>query len=1390
LKTLAAEKDEDKIIIGSEITFEFVLNKRIGEADYDPLFESEYREHIVKFYNDDTSVLLWQGYLQPENMSKSMFESNLHIYLSATDGLKDLSDYDFTDAGNIITGRVSGLQIIKYCLAKLVNDTEFQYNIIVKLGTKHDGQGANDTALKDVTHDTRQFVRIRDGKTEFDNCQQVIEKVLKSYSCTIQQFAGKYYILSKHEAATSYYTYTWALAFVSKAASSDVVNIDTYTYRRDADISQLPSVKEIDMKLLNRNIGGSLVANINNFATVSGIWDYSNYISSYDDTKTYMSLIADHLVGTPAGSNGYMTLVNDVSIQKQSEGDYLKLRFSYRHMTPGISWDGWPQFNIKVLKDGVEYDTLNPIFINGGGYVLYESEVTAIFKLTGAVLDTYDYNFQIEILTNDPVDDYEIRMVDFDLTRAIVVEGENVEDVVFDVFYKGNSTKGKKKIDAGDFYFGDSGTTTDFAALIYGGVVTDEWNREGEADADPLLYLWVKNYLISRQDYTDYIICNIKDSSDNITPINYIQRDGKLYHIVGYEKSFRTSWIALHLKEWKTADVTVSWDRTNLTSIEGQSTSGTSPYVPAPSSIAHNSTTGKQGGDTDEYYHLDAADYTELHDWLDNVILGNDGSTTLAGNTTLSATTLVPDGGTIGQAAGPLLTFDDGNNYLEITGAAVVIGDTAPTNSRMLTVIGAGGFNGIYSSGSIEIAEGASMYCGFADFSGDQFLRLTTNTGTDDAYIDYYKNLHFRYSGAGIDTIYFSGSTGRLGVGTVAPNAKIESLATTEQLRLSYDATHYTKFGVAAAGGLTITPLASTSLNIALSTTGDFIVNTDDFFVDTSENKVGFGIATPAENVHIYSAGACRARIESGAGSAATLELKNNEGNYAWYTDGDKLVAYDFTDSKNRIQVDGDGNFEHPSFTSGWAGTNWQIAEDGDAEFRNVKITGGLEVYELIINQLHYQNGGLIIGHGAGKVATIVDATQGAEIVTFEDPEGSAMVPFTVGSIVIVQRVELDRTTVVKKFVRQVDGIAGMQVTMTATAGWTPAVDDTGAFEIGDEVCAIGHISTASLQNSIYLSTIDSDNPFIKIMTEVDSWADWGADARVKCQIGNLASLASFDVFGDGSFVMPASPGYGIFTSNGYFSGKIKATSGRIGAWNIDSTSIYVGTEDHSGYTANEGDITLYSDGSNASIHMKYCYIDSTGKIYAAAGEIGGWTINTTSIYTGAEHIGDNFSASGITLSDDGGFHATKFYINTDGTVGINEPQPHWVPKIASNNLRNSHDAVISDNSAVYKEIKTITFPNGLSGVQRIKFDMANENNINRVYAKIYRNGVALGTEQSTISSAYQTKSEDITQDWEPGDTCEVWINTDISADLCFIRNFRIYYDDGDPVVAVLSVNS
>ena len=84
----------------------------------------------------------------------------------------------------------------------------------------------------------------------------------------------------------------------------------------------------------------------------------------------------------------------------------------------------------------------------------------------------------------------------------------------------------------------------------------------------------------------------------------------------------------------------------------------------------------------------------------------------------------------------------------------------------------------------------------------------------------------------------------------------------------------------------------------------------------------------------------------------------------------------------------------------------------------------------------------------------------------------------------------------------------------------------------------------------------------------------------------------------------------GALTATGVtITGTITATSGAIGGWTINSTSIYTGTEDFAAYTANAGDMTIYSDGSNSSIHAFNFYIDAGGDFHTRGGDITGVSI-------------------------------------------------------------------------------------------------------------------------------------------------------------------------------------
>jgi hypothetical protein len=92
------------------------------------------------------------------------------------------------------------------------------------------------------------------------------------------------------------------------------------------------------------------------------------------------------------------------------------------------------------------------------------------------------------------------------------------------------------------------------------------------------------------------------------------------------------------------------------------------------------------------------------------------------------------------------------------------------------------------------------------------------------------------------------------------------------------------------SGALTLTPLAGQNLNISLSTTGDFAVNTNQLYVDTSTGYVGIG-TTPGAKLDVYGTGNERIYIRGtgtqgggikiiGAnGSAAQLIVRDSPAN-------------------------------------------------------------------------------------------------------------------------------------------------------------------------------------------------------------------------------------------------------------------------------------------------------------------------------------------------------------------------------------------------------------------------------------------------------------------------------------------------------------------------------
>jgi len=79
---------------------------------------------------------------------------------------------------------------------------------------------------------------------------------------------------------------------------------------------------------------------------------------------------------------------------------------------------------------------------------------------------------------------------------------------------------------------------------------------------------------------------------------------------------------------------------------------------------------------------------------------------------------------------------------------------------------------------------------------------------------------------------------------------------------------------VTASGALTITPAAGSNLNVALSTTGDFAVNTNDIFVDTSAGFVGIGTTTPGEELDVTGNIKYSGNLYAPAGTGAAPSIR------------------------------------------------------------------------------------------------------------------------------------------------------------------------------------------------------------------------------------------------------------------------------------------------------------------------------------------------------------------------------------------------------------------------------------------------------------------------------------------------------------------------------------
>ena len=116
----------------------------------------------------------------------------------------------------------------------------------------------------------------------------------------------------------------------------------------------------------------------------------------------------------------------------------------------------------------------------------------------------------------------------------------------------------------------------------------------------------------------------------------------------------------------------------------------------------------------------------------------------------------------------------------------------------------------------------------------------------------------------------------------------------------------------------------------------------------------------------------------------------------------------------------------------------------------------------------------------------------------------------------------------------------------------------------------------------------------------------------------------------------------------------------------------------------------------------------------------------------------------------------------------------------ASDNQLSSSDTEENHGSVPYIKEKEIgPIPDDMYSNDtefRIKFDLKTSSAGNLVYGRIYRNGVAVGTERSTSSTTYTPYSEDITG-WSPSDLIQLYTHVSAFGIMVYVRNFSVCGD-------------
>ena len=304
-------------------------------------------------------------------------------------------------------------------------------------------------------------------------------------------------------------------------------------------------------------------------------------------------------------------------------------------------------------------------------------------------------------------------------------------------------------------------------------------------------------------------------------------------------------------------------------------------------------------------------------------------------------------------------------------------------------------------------------------------------------------------------------------------------------------------------------------------------------------------------------------------------------------------------------------------------------------------------------------------GVSVGVYTIVVSGTFGVTSTSSTIWGTSSKVIFT-GSISYPKMTGTDLTTTGKKYplgscngtMTQVSTGTGTLTGFTITGVNSPALDiffqEVGVTSVSSTACS-GYEMQISVYQSYYSSALHpvgilltsygkEKKQYIDIYGGANTLGDSDsgfADPAVR--IGQLDGLPNIV---DGSTAEATTPtGWGIYTNNGFFKGKIVSNAGIIANFTINGSKLY--SNGHSAYNTATTGIYIGDD---------YISFGSGGVTYfntSGTGKVGPWTLTTTALYNTKSSY--NNSNAGVYIGTDyiAGGAGEKWWLKSDGSAKI-----------------------------------------------------------------------------------------------------------------------------------------